>query len=275
MTTATGDQSRGSLKAEAQSAFDFKSASIDGLGLVLKCNDLKLLASQLSARFDGTQPSNTPVLIDVSKLGDSAAEVQLDLLVAMLRRYALQPVGIVGASGMLLESATRMGLTEAADIGHLARRRPVEVPIQAATPPDSCADLQRLEAAHQAAIQTAVLEAVEGLVRPPIVVDGPLRSGQRIYAQGCDLIVRGLVSHGAEVIADGNVHVYGPLRGLAIAGARGNEDARIYSTCMEPALYAISGIYMTTETPLPESVQGKPASVRLEGEKLIVEPLGL
>lgn len=275
MTRATRDQSRGSLKADAPSAFDFKSASIDGLGLVLKNNDLKLLASQLSARFDGTQPSNTPILIDVSKLGDAASDVQLELLVAMLKRYSLQPVGIVGATGMLLQSATSMGLTEAADIGHLAKRRTPDVAIQVATPPDSCADLQRLEAAHQAAVQTAVLEAVEGLVRPPMVVDGPLRSGQRIYAQGCDLIVRGLVSHGAEVIADGNVHVYGPLRGLAIAGARGNEEARIYSMCMEPALYSISGIYMTTETPLSPSVQGKPASVRLEGEKLIVEPLGL
>ena len=88
-----------------------------------------------------------------------------------------------------------------------------------------------------------------------------------------DLIVLAVVSFGAEVIADGNIHVYAPLRGRAIAGARGNVNARIYSTCLEPQLVSVAGIYRTTETPLPAEVLGRPASVRLEGEKIIVEPL--
>ncbi|MNF09116.1 Septum site-determining protein MinC [compost metagenome] len=75
------------------------------------------------------------------------------------------------------------------------------------------------------------------------------------------------------MIADGNVHVYAPLRGRAIAGARGNTSARIFSTCMEPQLLSIAGIYRTTETALPPEVVGKPAQVRLDGEKIIVEPL--
>ena len=73
--------------------------------------------------------------------------------------------------------------------------------------------------------------------------------------------------------ADGNIHVYAPLRGRAIAGARGNTEARIFSTCLEPQLVSIAGIYRTTETELPADVRGKPAQVRLEGEKLIIEPL--
>jgi septum site-determining protein MinC len=94
-----------------------------------------------------------------------------------------------------------------------------------------------------------------------------------VYAQGGDLIVCSVVGHGAEVLADGHIHVYGPLRGRAIAGARGNTNARIFTSCMEPDLYAIAGIYNTTDIPLATAVQGKPAQVRLEGERLIVEPL--
>ena len=82
-----------------------------------------------------------------------------------------------------------------------------------------------------------------------------------------------VVSFGAEVIADGNIHVYAPLRGRAIAGARGNTEARIFSTCLEPQLVSIAGIYRTTETELPADVAGKPAQVWLDGEKLIIEPL--
>lgn len=106
-----------------------------------------------------------------------------------------------------------------------------------------------------------------------VVVDKPLRSGQQVYARGADLVVMAVVSFGAEVIADGNIHVYAPLRGRAIAGARGNTEARIFSTCLEPQLVSIAGIYRTTETALPDSVAGKPAQVRLDGEKLIIEPL--
>ena len=94
-----------------------------------------------------------------------------------------------------------------------------------------------------------------------------------MYARGGDLVVLAMVSFGAEVIADGDIHVYAPLRGRALAGARGNPHARIFSTCLEPQLVSINGIYRTTETELPENVRGKPAQVRLDGEKLLIEPL--
>ncbi|HRM95347.1 MAG TPA: septum site-determining protein MinC, partial [Alicycliphilus sp.] len=106
-----------------------------------------------------------------------------------------------------------------------------------------------------------------------LVVDKPLRSGQQVYARGSDLVVLAMVSFGAEVIADGNIHVYAPLRGRAIAGARGDTSARIFSTCLEPQLVSVAGIYRTTETELPADVRGNPAQVRLDGEKLLIEPL--
>jgi septum site-determining protein MinC len=104
-------------------------------------------------------------------------------------------------------------------------------------------------------------------------VDKPLRSGQRVYARGSDLVVLAVVSYGAEVIADGSIHVYAPLRGRALAGARGDVGARIYSTCMEPQLLSIAGIYRTTETELPDAVLGKAAQVRLDGERLVIDAL--
>ncbi|MGS0754583.1 septum site-determining protein MinC [Roseateles sp. GG27B] len=86
-------------------------------------------------------------------------------------------------------------------------------------------------------------------------------------------MVLALVSHGAEVIADGSIHVYAPLRGKAIAGARGDTEARIFAASMEPELISIAGIYRTSENPLPDDVQGKPAQIRLDGEKLLIEAL--
>jgi septum site-determining protein MinC len=77
-------------------------------------------------------------------------------------------------------------------------------------------------------------------------------------------------------VADGNIHVYAPLRGKALAGARGDTSARIFALCMEPELVSIAGIYRTSELPLPPHVLGQPAQIRLAGadaDKLIIEPL--
>src|SRR5690606_34861063 len=106
-----------------------------------------------------------------------------------------------------------------------------------------------------------------------LVVDKPLRSGQQVYARGRDVVVMAMVNPGAEVVADGNVHVYAPLRGKAIAGARGDTDARILTLCLEPELVSIAGVYRTSENPLPDPLRGKPAQVRLQGDRLVMEPL--
>ena len=109
------------------------------------------------------------------------------------------------------------------------------------------------------------------------MIDKPLRSGQQVYARGRDLVVMAMVNPGAEVIADGHIHVYAPLRGKAIAGARGWQEARITALAMEPELIAIAGVYRTSETPLPPDVKGKPSQVRLspteEGGKLLIQAL--
>ena len=116
-----------------------------------------------------------------------------------------------------------------------------------------------------------------GAQLPALVIDKPLRSGQQVYARGRDLVVMAMVNAGAEVIADGHIHVYAPLRGKAIAGARGNADARIFALSLEPELISIAGIYRTTENALPPEIWGRATQVRLvagpEGERLVMEPL--
>lgn len=100
--------------------------------------------------------------------------------------------------------------------------------------------------------------------RRTMVIDQSVRSGQKIYAQGADLIVMGQVSAGAEVIADGNVHVYGVLRGRALAGAAGDTQARILSTCFEAELVAVAGYYLTFEGGFPEENRSKPTLIHLD-----------
>ena len=110
-----------------------------------------------------------------------------------------------------------------------------------------------------------------------LVIDKPLRSGQQVYARGRDLVVLAMVNAGAEVIADGHIHVYAPLRGKAMAGARGNMDARIFALELNAELLSIAGVYRTSEPPRPAQVQGKPAQVRLvatpDGDKLVFDAM--
>ena len=105
------------------------------------------------------------------------------------------------------------------------------------------------------------------------MIDKPLRSGQQVYARGRDVVVMAMVNAGAEVIADGHIHVYAPLRGKAIAGARGDAQARILTLSLEPELVSIAGIYRTSEFGWPDAVRGKPAQVRLVDDKLAIAPL--
>jgi septum site-determining protein MinC len=107
--------------------------------------------------------------------------------------------------------------------------------------------------------------------RPARIVDAPVRSGQQIYAEGADLVVMAPVSPGAEIIADGCVHAYAPLRGRAIAGARGDESARIFCRKFEAELVAVAGVYAVAEQ--MQGVRGSPVQAYLEQGKLKIESM--
>jgi septum site-determining protein MinC len=112
-----------------------------------------------------------------------------------------------------------------------------------------------------------------GLQRPSMVVDQPVRAGTRIWAQGTDLIVVGTVNPGAEVIADGNIHVYGRLLGRAIAGGQAETGARVFATHFDPELVSIAGYYAVREG-LGDAPIGKAVMARLVGEHMRFDPLG-
>jgi septum site-determining protein MinC len=278
----------GKLSGRAAEVFELKSASLSLLALVLRSTDLQALRAALQAKLGDTpdvfnqdallidltqlpQASVSTLANDVSaptqlSLDDAVASPPLDLpaLLSLLREYRMQPVAVTGAGADLLTQAQALGLADAQDL---------------APAPRSEARVETVEVVREVVKEVLVEQVREVPVAAEaartVIVDKPLRSGQQVYARGADLVVMALVNHGAEVIADGNIHVYAPLRGKAIAGARGNTEARIFATSLEAELIAIAGIYRTTENPLPAEVLGKPAQVRLEGEKLVMEALKL
>jgi septum site-determining protein MinC len=264
MTVATADHDSGSVPI----ALDIKSTQLPLSALFLKTDDLAALTLDLQARFgpEGESPDffdHEGAVIDFSRLAPDAAP-DLPALLAVLRQYSLRPLAIRGANPALTQAALQAGLVLAPEVVRPAARPAADEPLAAAPEPDPVAE--------------AAAPSPPELPRtvPTLVIDKPLRSGQKAYARGGDLVVLAMVNQGAEVVADGNIHVYAPLRGKAIAGARGNTEARIFALSMEPELISIAGIYRTSEKPLPDAVQGKPAQVRLggpEADKLLFEPL--
>jgi septum site-determining protein MinC len=254
------------VASAVSSAFELKSAALTLVAVVLKTTDLARLSAALDERF-GDAPElfdNDPVAIDLSFVRDAAEPIDFVVLKHLLEGHKMLPVAVKAGSAQQMEDARAAGLAE----GHGSAA--------AAAPPAASrakGDAQTSPSTNPAATPVAPGADLPPAPRTALVVDKPLRSGQRVYAKGADLIVLAVVSFGAEVIADGNIHVYAPLRGRALAGALGDTTARIFTTCMEPQLLSIAGIYRTTETELPAAVLGKPAQVRLAGEKLVVEPL--
>jgi septum site-determining protein MinC len=249
-------------KAQESAVFDLKSAALTLIAVVLKTHDLGALAEALEQRFGETPGlfDQDPVAIDLSQLPDDGAALDFAALIALLRRYRMAPVAAKGGSEEQMQAALAHGLAEAADgpTGIATTPRKDDAPERP--------EVVLTEVIHEVPVPTPVAATT-------LVIDRPVRAGQQIYARGGDVVVLGVVNFGAEVIADGSIHVYAPLRGRAIAGARGNTAARIYAACMEPQLVAVAGTYRTAEVALPEDVRGKPAQVRLDGERLVVEAL--
>jgi len=246
--------------AQARTSFDLKSASLPVVAVVLKTTDAALFAADLADRVADAPGffDNDPVLIDLAPVREAEEPIDFAAIVALLRSHSTLPVAVRGGNAAQMDAARAAGLAAAPD-----------APPARVEAPAALAEVREVVREVEVEVVREVPVAGPGTM----VIDKPLRSGQQVYARGGDLVVMAVVSFGAEVIADGNIHVYAPLRGRAIAGARGNTEARIFSTCMEPQLVSIAGIYRTTETALPEEVAGKPAQVRLDGEKLLIEPL--
>jgi septum site-determining protein MinC len=196
-----------------------------------------------------------PIVIGLDDLGDS--RLDFAALVQGLRGLEILPLGVAGGTKELRAAAAAAGLPSLRGAGQ--REEATGAPPAVAPAP--------------VAQPAPVIAAEPRAARGAMLVTQPVRAGQRIYAEGADLIITATVNAGAEVIADGHVHVYGALRGRAVAGAREDAEARIFVQNFDPELVAIAGFYAVRDE-LAGTPIGRPAQVRLEGENLRFEPLG-
>lgn len=200
---------------------------------------------------------NAPIVLGLSDLEADPAAVDFAALVRGLRAAEINPIGTTGGSPEMRAAAQAAGLAPlraAAETEAPTAATPAAAPAAPASPP-------------------APPPPVPGTQRTTLLVEQNIRAGQRIWAEGADCIVLGAVNAGGEVIADGHLHIYGPLRGRAIAGGGHNTEARIFALHFDPELVSIAGFYATREQ-LGNAPIGKAVQVRLRGEALSFDRLG-
>lgn len=239
--------SRPALAAE-NPAFQMKGSLFPLSVLFLLDSDLSRFAEQLAERVD-MAPNffrNNPVIVDLSQLSRNGQAVDFAALHAELRRYTMIPVGLRGGDEAEKQAAILAGFNILNDAKPGSERGKAPEPPAPPTRPASS---------------------------PTLVVDQAVRSGHQIYARGGDLVVLAPVNPGAEILADGNIHVYAPLRGRALAGVAGNGNARIFCDLLEAELISIAGRYQLSED-LPGSAQRKRVAIRLREDKLHYDVLG-
>jgi septum site-determining protein MinC len=177
---------------------------------------------------------NAPVVLDLRGVENLTEPSEFETIKAKLHALTLTLVGVQNAQPAQLEAATQTGL---ASFAPNAAGQPRSGPAPS--------------------------------VPKTRLVSEPVRSGTQIYARGSDLIVTAAVSPGAELVADGNIHVYGVLRGRALAGAGGDASARIYCTRLEAELVSIAGRYLVNEQ-LPADAQSAPVQIALIDDQLTI-----
>ncbi|MDM7322554.1 MAG: septum site-determining protein MinC [Gammaproteobacteria bacterium] len=198
---------------------------------------------------------NTPLVVDLSPLQDGFKVVDFPALVSLLDNHGLTVVGVVGGNEQQRAAAARARLALFPDS-----------PGQAVSEPSGATTDKIKEA-------PPVEEAPPTPAASNLVVRLPVRAGQQLYARGGDLIIESSVNEGAEVVADGDIHIYGALRGRALAGARGRSDARIWCQSLEAELVSINGIYRTRED-IDPTLLGRPAVIEILNEKMIIRAFG-
>lgn len=224
--------------------FEIKSSAVSLPVLKLLSYDLRLLAPQLREKILQAPEffRNAPMAIDLHELSEPDTLIDFAMLIRAMRNCGLVPVGVQGGSEQQQQAARLAGLP-------LLQDSPRTIP-------------QPKPSAKPAAAEPTLTKLVES----------PVRSGQRIHAVGGDLVVLAQVSAGAEIIADGNIHVYGSLRGRALAGVQGNLACRIFCLDLQAELIAIGGQYKIAEN-IDDSLRGIPVQIYLKDNALIIEKI--
>ena len=187
----------------------------------------------------------------------------VDALLEAVRSAGMLPVGLAYGTSETEALAKRMGLPL------IAKFRAAYEPANNSPATEPAV---RAEAAAPVQREPILSAPAPGSIQGAQHQTGSVRSGQQVYARERDLIVTGAVANGAEVIADGNIHIYGGLRGRAMAGAQGDEKSRIFVSDFRAELVAIAGHYRVFEQ-IPDDLEGQSVQCWLEGEKLLIAKL--
>lgn len=248
-------------KTQSSKPIEIKISTVVAVSAILHTHDLVILDGAMKQMTGGAPDyfDHEFAVLDVGGCDFGASNVDWPALVALFRSYSLNPVAVRGAPHEMEAEILAHGLS----IDTLAKPRQEAAPEEAAEPEPATAAPVSPEPPPPAAPVSA----------PAMIIDTPVRAGQRIYARGADLVVMAVVNPGAELIADGCIHVYAPLRGRALAGASGDASARIFALSMEAELVSIAGMYRTFESGLPPELSKKPAQVRLAGDRIDVSSI--
>lgn len=257
--------------ADASQGFELKAASFTLPIIRLVDSDIDAVAVRLGAKVEQAPDffHNTPVVIDLSGFPSDAGTVGLPLLVGLLRGYGMIPFGVRGGNQEQNAAAEALELAILRDSYVRAGKSAAK-----ANPHESDAGTE-LEAEPLQPRSAGISKGEPPTRRAStgsMVVARPVRSGQRVYAAGGDLSIVAAVSSGAELMADGNIHVYGPLRGRALAGMSGNLEARIFCQDLQAELVSIAGHYRVSEN-IPAEMRGFPVQIFLDQKILRIEKL--
>jgi septum site-determining protein MinC len=264
----------------AQQAFKLKGTAPALTLLYMLTEDLDAVERQLSDHLRQMPQFflYAPIVVDLTELGN--ARVDLGRLAELLRRHNLVPVAVRNPTDSQQVLAVSAGWAILQSGLSSPRRAPTAARSDADTATASDTRGSKPPRPSEGALDEAPPEPAPGAdlaepldpTLPGLTVRTPVRSGQVIHAVGGDLVVLAPVSSGAELIADGNIHVYGPLRGRALAGARGNSDVSIFCLSLEAEFISIAGRYLMAEE-ISKLARGKPARAYLEEESLVITAL--
>ena len=240
---------------------EFKGTTLPVVSVTLQSLQVGPLAKAASDLFGDNsffEGDAAIIELDQATSPEPSEAVDWTALRSIFDGHGLHVIGVRGGSDDLRASAATAGLPSFAAFKRPSRstsEAPETTPIQAESPKEAVPAIEPAPSTPQAP-PTAT---------PTLVINRPLRSGQQAYARGGDLVVLAAVNAGAEVIADGSIHIYAPLRGRALAGASGSVEARIFTTRFEAELVSIAGVYRTFDAGIPDQLSGRPVQVQLSG----------
>ncbi|MFO7324992.1 MAG: septum site-determining protein MinC [Pseudomonadota bacterium] len=235
--------------AAQKTALDLRYAQVGLLQMKLRSTDPGAILDELTGKL-AIAPrffQQTAVCLDLNELDGEPAAEELRGVIDAVQRGGVKVVGVA-------EGPNSAALAKAVDLPVISGFKP-QNPAPARAPVTAVAPAPAPQPPPQAQAQ------------PALIHTQPVRSGQRLYARERDLVVIGTVGAGAEVMADGCVHVYGALRGRAMAGVRGDSSARVFTTEFRAELVAVAGVFKVFEQ-LPAELAGRAVQALLAGEEL-------